>query len=472
MSVTEGRHLDRLTAVDASFLTNENSNAHMHVGALLIFEGPPPRYTDLVEHIRNRLALVPRFRQKLVTPPLEMGRPLWADDVNFNLTYHIRHTALPSPGGEAQLKRLTARIFSQALDRSKPLWELWLAQGLERDRFAILTKTHHAMVDGISGVDIGTVLFDFEPVPEPVQIEDDWVPQPPPGTAELVARGVSDAIATPIHLAQRAVDAVRHPETTARRAVEAVEGLSEIASAFADPAPDVPLNQPIGPHRRYVWTSSELASFKRIKDALGGTVNDVVLAAVTGSLRNWLQRRGLRTEGLELRALVPVSIRTEDERGNLGNRIALMRGPLPVYVGDPVRRLRTISEEMAGLKRSKQALGAEVISRFNDFAPPTLLAQASRINFSTRLFNTIVTNVPGPQLPLYVLGRELQDVYPVAFLPENHALAVAIMSYNGKVGFGLLADYDSMEDIEVIGDGINAALAELEAAAGTAAAAA
>jgi WS/DGAT/MGAT family acyltransferase len=472
MSATEGRHLDRLTAVDASFLSNENSNAHMHVGALLIFEGPPPKYTDLVEHVRNRLALVPRFRQKLVTPPLEMGRPLWADDVNFNLTYHLRHTALPSPGGEAQLKRLTARIFSQALDRSKPLWELWLAQGLERDRFAILTKTHHAMVDGISGVDIGTVLFDFEPVPEPVQIEDDWVPQPPPGTAELVARGVSDAIGTPIHLAQRAVDAIRHPETTARRAAEAIEGLSEIASAFADPAPDVPLNQPIGPHRRYVWTSAELAGFKRIKDALGGTVNDVVLAAVTGSLRNWLQRRGLRTEGLELRALVPVSIRSEDERGNLGNRIALMRGPLPVYVADPVRRLRTISEEMAGLKRSKQALGAEVISRFNDFAPPTLLAQASRINFSTRLFNTIVTNVPGPQMPLYVLGRELQDVYPVAFLPENHALAVAIMSYNGKVGFGLLADYDSMEDIEVIGDGINEALAELEAAAGTAAAAA
>jgi diacylglycerol O-acyltransferase / wax synthase len=472
MSATEGRHLDRLTAVDASFLTNEKSNAHMHVGALLIFEGPPPKYTDLVEHVRSRLALVPRFRQKLVVPPLEMGRPLWADDVNFNLTYHIRHTALPSPGGEAQLKRLTARIFSQQLDRSKPLWELWLAQGLERDRFAILTKTHHAMVDGISGVDIGTVLFDFEPVPEPVEIEDDWVPQPPPGTAELVARGVSDAVALPFSLAGRAIDAVRHPETTARRAAEAFEGLSEIAGAFADPAPDVPLNQPIGPHRRYVWTSSELATFKRIKDSLGGTVNDVVLAAVTGSLRNWLQGRGVRTEGLELRALVPVSIRTEDERGNLGNRIALMRGPLPVYVADPVRRLRTISEEMAGLKRSKQALGAEVISRFNDFAPPTLLAQASRINFSTRLFNTIVTNVPGPQLPLYVLGRELEDVYPVAFLPENHALAIAIMSYNGKVGFGLLADYDSMEDVEVVSDGIHEALAELETAAGTAAAAA
>ena len=472
MSGTEGRHLDRLTAVDASFLSNEKSNAHMHVGALLIFEGPPPKYTDLVEHVRSRLALVPRFRQKLVVPPLEMGRPFWADDVNFNLTYHIRHTALPSPGGEAQLKRLTARIFSQQLDRSKPLWEMWLAQGLERDRFALLTKTHHAMVDGISGVDIGTVLFDFEPVPEPVEIEDDWVPQPPPGTAELVARGVGDAIATPFGLARRAVSAVRHPETTARKLGEAVEGLSEIASAFADPAPDVPLNEPIGPHRRYVWASSELATFKRIKDTFGGTVNDVVLAVVTGSLRNWLHGRGVRTEGLELRALVPVSIRGEDERGNLGNRLALMRGPLPVYVADPVRRLRVISEEMAGLKRSKQALGAEVISRFNDFAPPTLLAQASRINFSTRLFNLLVTNVPGPQLPLYVLGRELEDVYPVAFLPENHALAIAIMSYNGKVGFGLLADYDSMEDIEVVSGGVSEALAELETAAGTAAAAA
>jgi diacylglycerol O-acyltransferase / wax synthase len=469
---TSGRHLDRLTAVDASFLTNESSSSHMHVGAILIFEGPPPKYTDLVEHVRSRLPLVPRFRQKLVVPPLEAGRPLWADDVNFNLTYHIRHTALPEPGGEAELKRLAGRVFSQQLDRSKPLWELWLVQGLERDRFAILTKTHHAMVDGVSGVDIGTVLFDLEPVPEPAEVVDDWVPEPEPGTTELVARGVSDAVAAPVKLAERAVDAVRRPEATARKAVEALEGLTEVLTAFADPAPDVPLNHPIGPHRRYVWARSELATFKRIKDALGGTVNDVVLAVVTGSLRNWLHRRGVRTEGLELRALVPVSIRTEDERGDLGNRIALMRGPLPVYIEDPVRRLRTISEAMADLKRSKQALGAEVISRFNDFAPPTLLAQASRINFSTRLFNTIVTNVPGPQIPLYVLGRELEEVFPVAFLPENHALAVAIMSYNGKVGFGLLADYDSMEDVEEVASGINDSLAELEQAATEAAPAA
>jgi diacylglycerol O-acyltransferase / wax synthase len=469
---TQGRHLDRLTAVDASFLTNESASSHMHVGAILIFEGPPPRYVDLVEHVRGRLHLVPRFRQKLVVPPLEAGRPLWADDVNFNLSYHIRHTALPEPGGEAQLKRLTGRVFSQQLDRSKPLWELWLVQGLERDRFAILTKTHHAMVDGISGVDIGTVLFDLEPVPEPAAVEDEWVPQKSPSTAELVGRGIGDAVGLPFKAAEKAVEAIRHPESAARKAVEGLEALSAVLSQFADPAPDVPLNQEIGPHRRFVWARSELATFKRIKDSLGGTVNDVVLAVVTGSIRNWLHARGVRTEGLELRALVPVSIRSEDEHGNLGNRITLMRGPLPVYIEDPVRRLHTISEEMAGLKDSKQALGAEMISRFNDFAPPTLLAQASRINFSTRLFNLLVTNVPGPQIPLYVLGRELEEVFPVAFLPQNHALAVAIMSYHGKVGFGLLADYDSMEDIELLGEGINDSLAELETAAGESAAAA
>jgi WS/DGAT/MGAT family acyltransferase len=214
---------------------------------------------------------------------------------------------------------------------------------------------------------------------------------------------------------------------------------------------------------------SELATFKRIKDVLGGTVNDVVLAVVTGALRRWLHRRGIRTEGLELRALVPVSIRAEDERGDLGNRLAAMRGPLPVYLEDPVRRLRVVSEQMEGLKRSKQALGAEVISRFNDFAPPTLLAQASRVNFSTRLFNMIVTNVPGPQFPLYVLGRQLEVVVPVAFLPENHALAVAIISYNGRVSFGLLADYDSMGDVEEVAIGLEESLDELEKAAAAAA---
>jgi WS/DGAT/MGAT family acyltransferase len=248
------------------------------------------------------------------------------------------------------------------------------------------------------------------------------------------------------------------------KAREAIEGVGEVAWAGLNPAPHTPLNVDIGPHRRIGIVRFELEEFKQVKDALGGTVNDVMLTVVAGALREWLHSRGVRTEGVELRGLVPVSIRVEQDRG-LGNRIAAMRGPLPVYIGDPVARLRFVKQEMDGLKESKQALGAEVIASVNNFAPPTILAQASRINFSTRLFNLIVTNVPGPQFPLYVLGRELQDVFPVAFLPENHALAIAIMSYNGKLNFGLLADYDGLPDLDVIEQGIVDSLAELKRAA-------
>jgi diacylglycerol O-acyltransferase len=377
----------------------------------------------------------------------------------------VRHSALPSPGSEEQLSNVAGRLFSQHLDRSKPLWEMWLVQGLERNRFALITKTHHALVDGIAGVDLATVLFDLKPVPEPIEPDEAWVPSPPPTPAEMAAKGIQELTETPFRLGRRLLRAASDPERAAKRAVEAAEALAEVAWNFTNPAPDVPLNVDIGPHRRFVWTHGRLDDYKRIKDALGGTVNDVVLTVVSGALRRWLQGRGIRTEGLELRALVPVSIRAEDERGQTGNRIAAMRGPLPVYVGDPVKRLEVVKAAMANLKESKQALGAEVIARFNDFAPPTLLAQASRINFSTRLFNLIVTNVPGPQIPLYVLGRELEDVFPVAFLPERHALAIAIISYNGGINFGLLADYDSMEDVDAIADGLAASLDELLGAA-------
>ncbi len=453
--------MDRLSSVDVSFLTNESSSSHMHVGGILIFEGPPPSYDDLLEHVESRLHLVPRFRQKLAYPPAQLGRPFWIDDPTFNLAYHVRHSALPSPGSEDQLRRMAARVFSQQLDRSKPLWELWLVQGLTRKRFALVTKTHHALVDGISGVDIATVLFDLKPVPEPAEGQDEWVPRPEPSANALLAKGVEDALKAPLRAARRLERAIAHPEAAARQVTEALEGVGEIGWAFANPAPKVPLNVEIGPHRRYAWVRSDLAHFKKVKNAFGGTVNDVVLAVVAGGLREWLQRRGVRVEGLELRAQVPVSIRTEDERGQLGNRLAAMRAPLPVYIEDPVRRLVTVTEAMRGLKQSKQALGAEVISRFNDFAPPTLLAQAARINFSTRLFNLVVTNVPGPQMPLYVLGRELEDCFPVGFLPPHQALFVAIMSYNGGINFGLLADYDAIPDLDVLAQGIESAIAEL-----------
>lgn len=458
-------HMDRLTSVDASFLANESATSHMHIGGLTIFEGPPPSYDDLLAHVESRLHLVPRYRQKLATPPVETGRPFWVDDPQFNLGYHVRHSALPAPGDERQLRQMAARVFSQQLDRTKPLWELWLVEGLKKKRFALLSKTHHALVDGISGVDIATVLFDVKPVPEPTDEPREWIPRPEPTTAGLAARGVEGVVRAPLGLARRAARVASSPSATLGSVQRAAEGLGEVAWEFANPAPEVPLNVPIGPHRRYVWVRGDLAELKRIKSALGGTVNDVVLTAVAGALRRWLHARGMRTEGLELRALVPVSIRADDQRGQLGNQIAAVRGPLPVYVEDPVARLRTVREAMDGVKSSKKALGAEMITRFNDFAPPTLLAQASRINFSTRLFNLIVTNVPGPQFPLYVLGRELLDIFPVAFLPENHALAIAIMSYNGKIDFGLLGDYDSMEDASLVADGIETEIKQLLEAA-------
>jgi diacylglycerol O-acyltransferase / wax synthase len=460
------QHLDRLTAVDASFLAQEHATSHMHVGALTIFEGPAPAYEDFVDHIRSRLHLVPRYRQKLAFPPIEMGMPLWIDDPSFNLEYHIRHTALPDPGSEEQLLLLTARIFSQRLDRSKPLWEVWLVEGLEDGRFALISKTHHSMVDGVSGVDLATVLFDLSPVPQPVEQDGEaWVPHNEPSGAELVAAGVRGIVRSGIKLAAGALDSVRHPERTLGGAREAAEGLGEIVWAGLNPAPKTPLNTEIGPHRRFVGVRAELEDFKLVKNAFGGTVNDVVLTVVSGALRQFLRERGVRTEGLELRALVPVSIRPKGTESSLGNQIAAMRGPLPVYIADPVARLRAVSQAMDGLKQSKQAVGAEVLASVQNFAPPTVMAQASRLNFSTRLFNLIVTNVPGPQFPLYVLGREMLEIFPVAFLPEDHALAVAIMSYNGRINFGLLADFDALPDLNDIAGGLEESLAELVALA-------
>ncbi len=455
-------HLDRLTAIDSSFLHQEGPTSHMHVGALTLFEGPAPPYTELLDTLRGRLHLVPRYRQKLSVPPAGTGRPLWVDDPSFSIEYHVRHTALPKPGDEPQLLRLAGRIFSQQLDRSKPLWEIWMVEGLKDGGFALISKTHHALVDGIAGVDLAQVIFDLGPVPTEVPHPDEaWQPAPEPSSAGVVAHGAVGMVKTGVRTAASAASLALRPLEAANSARVAVEGLGEIVWAGMNPAPPTPLNVEIGPHRRYAVVRNRLADFKAVKNALGGTVNDVVLAVVSGALREWLHSRGVRTEGLELRALVPVSIRTADQRGTTGNRIAVMRGPLPVYIEDPVARLRAVKAGMDGLKESKQAVGAEVLTSAQNFAPPTILAQASRLNFSTRLFNLIVTNVPGPQFPLYVRGREVLDVFPVAFLPKNHALAIAIMSYNGRMNFGLFGDYDALPDIGVIAEGIEESLAEL-----------
>src|SRR3954453_22133465 len=455
-------HMERLTAIDASFLHQEGPNSHMHVGAVITFDGPPPQLDDVTELLRGRLHLVPRYRQKLAFPPAGSGRPLWVDDPDFNLEYHVRQTALPAPGSEEQLFNLASRIFSQQLDRSKPLWELWVVEGIADHGFALISKTHPPLVGGISGVNIATVLFDAEPVPREAEHPDEpWEPEREPGTVDLLAAGARDIVKRGLGVANRAVQAASHPERTAGEARGAVEGLGEGVGAGLNPAPPTPLNVEIGPHRRIVGVRHRLDDFKLVKTAFGTTVNDVVLATVTGALRDWLRSRGVRTEGLELRALVPVSVRTEADRGSLGNRIAAMRGPLPVYIEDPVSRLRAVKEAMDGLKESKQAVGAEVLAGVQSFAPPTILAQASRLNFSTRLFNLIVTHVPGPQFPLYAYGREMLEIFPVAFLPRNFALAIAIMSYNGAVNFGLLGDLDALPDIGSTGDAITEELEEL-----------
>ncbi len=462
------RHMDRLTPIDAGFLAQERDGSHMHIGGLLIFEGPAPGKDEFAAHLESRLHLVPRYRQRLSVPRLEMGRPLWVDDPSFNLGYHVRHAALPAPGSVEQLRLLMGRIFSQRLDRSKPLWELWLVEGYERDKFAIISKTHHAVVDGVSGADLSTVLFDLSAkgtkVPPPDQA---WDPEPAPSDADVVAKGLTDLAGVPFGLARRALRAATRPATTVEGAREIVEGLGEVAWGRISPAPETPLNGPIGSHRRLAWVRIPLADLKEVKDALGGTVNDVFLATVAGALHHWLHRRGVRTEGLEIRSAVPVSVRAEGDAASMGNQITIMIGRLPTYADDPAERLRIVSDSMKDLKESKQAVGAEVISSIEEFAPPTIFARASRLHFSTRMYNLLTTNVPGPQFPLYLLGREMLELLPVAFLAPEQRLAIACMSYNGCVAVSLIGDYEEMEDLEAFAELVRDEVAALRKAAKT-----
>jgi len=445
------RNLDRLSALDASFLHQEDGHVHMHIGALTILDGPPPTLSDLLGHIGSRLGEVPRYRQRLAHAPLDRGRPVWVDDPAFRLDYHVRHAVLPAPGGHEELMSLLARTFSTPLDRRRPLWELWFVEGLHEGGFAFIFKTHHAVVDGVAGVDLATVLFDLEAHPSRRPAERAWRPAPDPGQLGLVALAAARDLRDGLDLTVRAAAAVTHPRRAAARARAALEGLGEVVAAALDPAPATPLNVTIGPYRRFATVSLALADFKTIKHALGGTVNDVVLTIVAGALRRFLEARGADVDGLALRAMVPVSLRGTGDEDALGNRLAAVRAVLPVGAADPLERLLAVRVSMDEVKRSRQALGAEVLAAVQDFAPPTILAQASRLAFSTRLFNLLVTNIPGPQIPLYVLGCQIREAYPIAFLPRDHALAVAIMSYNGQLNIGLLADHDALPELDLIG---------------------
>ena len=456
--------LDHLSVLDELFVHLEGPNTHMHVGGVTIFEGPAPDYEEVLEMVRSRIHMVPRFRQKLAMVPLGLGRPVWVDDTHFNLEYHVRHTALPPLGDEVKLKRMISRVMSQQLDRSKPLWEIWFAEGLTGDRFALISKTHHCLIDGQSGVDLMSVMFDFGPEPQRFAPEP-WEPDPEPSPDQLLVDAIREHVTSPAELLRTLQSAAIDPRLVPNRLVESVKALTEfIGGGFS--APPSSLNKPIGPHRRFEMVHADLDEFKRVKNSLGGTVNDVVLAVVAGGLRWLFESRGESVDELELRAMVPVSVRDRADQGLLGNRIASVWAALPVYEGDPVTRLRRAHEAMKDIKSSGQAVGAQVLATLGEFAPPTILAQAARLVARQRAFNLVVTNVPGPQIPLYAMGRKLLEVYPVVPLSENTSIGIALFSYNGSIGFGLIGDYDVASDLAVLAEGIEKSIAELLQAAG------
>ncbi|MGH7821881.1 MAG: WS/DGAT/MGAT family O-acyltransferase [Candidatus Binatia bacterium] len=466
-------HYDRLSALDASFLGIEDGDCHMHVGGVLVFEAGPLRTAEGgidIERVRrgiaSRLHFVPRFRQRLAYVPYER-HPVWVDDDRFRLAYHVRHTALPRPGDERTLKRLVGHIMSQPLDRSRPLWEMHFVEGLDGGRFALVSKTHHCMIDGVSGADLMTVIL--EPVANPEAGEaEPWTPRPRPSEAELSLDALSRRLSQPVEMLRAATEAVRDPRAAFGRLGQ---GLSAIAETFAPaltPTSETPLNVEVGPHRRFDWTSLRVDEVKAVKKVHGGTLNDVVLATVAGALRKFLDERGVDADRLQVRALVPVSVRARDEQGALGNRVSQLTAPLPVHLDDPLKRLEAVRITMNGLKESKQALGAEVLTAIAEWTAPNLLVQAVRLAERSRPYNLVVTNVPGPQIPLYLLGARMLTTYPVVTLFHQIALVVGLFSYDGGLHWGFTADWEQVPDLHDFVLYVEEAFGELQQAAATA----
>lgn len=461
----DGLVSDRLNSLDVSFLYLEETTTPMHVGSVAIFQAPPDGfdYDRLVRLIKGRIALVPRFRQRVRWVPGGLANPVWVDDESFDVTYHVRRSALPRPGTEAQLRELVGRIMSRQLDRSRPLWEMYLVEGLEGGRFAILSKTHHAMVDGISAVDIGQVILDVDPEPRTIS-SDEWRPGREPSGVELVAGAVGDFVRSPANV----VDNVRGGLTDLSRTASSVgkhaAGIAAAAMTVARSTPTSPLNAEIGEQRRYATAHAKLSELKDIRRAHGGTVNDVVLAITAGALRSWLMTRGEAVGSRAvIRAMVPVSVRDDEDFAG-GNRVAAFLVDLPVGEPDPVVRLQRISFDMAQHKESGQMLGAEAIVAIAGFAPPTLHAMGARVgsDLSKRVYNLVITNVPGPQFPLYAGGALMLAAYPVVPLAKNQAVSIGLTSYNGGVYFGLNADRDAMPDVDVLAQCITDSIEELK----------
>lgn len=452
--------MQRMSVQDASFLHIESNDRPMHVGGVSIFEGPPPPFAEALAMIGAKLALVPRYRQIVRFVPFALARPVWVDDPHFNLGYHVRRTALPSPGGDRELRTLVGRVMSQNLDRAKPLWEMWVVEGLDEGRWALISKVHHAMVDGVASTDLMTVLLDRERDPEP-RPADSWTAESAPGSARLLADAILERAANPFIAAEQVVGALRAPRQFASMLADTSRGLAGLVGV-ARRGESSSLNGPLGPHRRWDWARGRLADVQLVRRAFGGTVNDVVLAAITQGFRELLQSRG---EPLDrsLRTLVPVSVRRPGERGTYNNRVSAMFAELPVGIDDPVEQLESISSQMVGLKESKQAVAGETLTSLSGFAPPMLLALGARLasGLSQHALNTGTTNVPGPQFPLYLAGRRLLESFPYIPLFAGVRVAVAIFSYDGALSFGVSGDYDTAPDIDILCRGIEDGLSEL-----------
>jgi diacylglycerol O-acyltransferase len=452
-----------MSAQDATFLHVENDVTPMHIGGVSIFEGPPPSFDELSNMVAGKLHHTPRYRQKVRFVPLGLSEPMWIDDPYFDVAYHLRHTAVPSPGTSAQLRTMAGRVFSQHLDRARPLWEIWMVEGLEHGRWALLSKVHHCMVDGVAATDLMSVMFgdDASPEPEPA---DAWNPGPEPTTAEVLVRGASHRL---LHPAGQASAAVRARSDLLRGTVSMMRAVAAAAPALRPSTSS--LTGPIGPHRVWSWASAPLGDVKEVRSALGGTVNDVVLAIVTNGFRELLIERGEEIRpGRTVRTMVPVSVRAPDERGVYNNRVSAVVARLPVGIDGPAERLAVIRSQMDEIKSSGQAVAGDVLAQLSGFAPPLLLALGSRVaTRSARLnMDTATTNVPGPQRPVHALGRRLLESYPYVPIVGTIRIVVAIFSYDGTLYFGVTGDRDHAADIGVLTAGIESGLAELSARVG------
>jgi len=464
-------HYERLTAMDTSFLVLEKPGSPLHVSATLIYEaGPMEKAEGGVDIAAYRAATesvldqIPRYRQKLEWIPL-VGHPVWVDDAAFNLDYHIRHTSLPNPGSEEQLKKLSARIMSQPLDPTKPLWEAWVVEGLEGGRFAVISKIHHCMVDGAAGKDLAQILHSTEPDERTPASAPEWNPRPAPTPRALLADEVGRYASLPFRAVGGLREAAREFGELGKELTAGARSFFSMMSAMREEPSKTPLNHAIGPHRRFDWRDMSLADVKAVRRGLGCTINDLVLATVTGAVRRFLERREHDLDGIDFRIAAPVSIRTADDH-EMGNRVSQWFVRAPVDEADVLARVEKIRAATEELKASKQALDADLIMNIAEWTPTILLSLASRSASGSAPYNMMVTNVPGPQEDLYLLGARLQSLYSQVPIADSTALGIALVSYAGKLCWGFNADYDSVPDLAHFADAIEASFEEIVAAAG------